>query len=160
MTPGSGSDIQEMTLMGLDTSLIAPAIYLLTRRWVAWDRIALPAVLALPAFLTVHTVATIWMALHMPTWSVDWLYQLLLTSASMLFWLPVLGERHRLSPGGRMIYLFASMPAMDLAGVFVVLHGDSAGGLAMIVAMLPVGVAALVTTWHWVLTEQPATSTA
>jgi hypothetical protein len=59
-----------------------------------------------------------------------------------------------------MIYLFASMPAMDLAGVFVVLHGDSAGGLAMIVAMLPVGVAALVTTWHWVLTEQPATSTA
>jgi hypothetical protein len=50
------------------------------------------------------------------------------------------------------------MPAMDLAGVFVVLHGDAAGGLAMIVAMLPVGCAAVATTWHWLVTEQPAMS--
>jgi hypothetical protein len=155
MMPGSTSDIVEMALMGLDTSLVAPALYLLTRRWLPWERLAVPAVAALPVFLAVHSVITVWMALHMPTWSVDWLYQLALIVVSMLFWLPVIGRRYRLGPGGRMIYLFAAMPAMDLAAVFVVLHGDSAGGLAMIVAMLPVGLAAVATTWHWLVTEQP-----
>lgn len=156
MAPGSRSDIIEMAIMGLDTSLLAPLTYFLTRRWVKWERVALPAVLALPVFLLAHTAITVWMSLHMPTWATDWIYQLGLLMASVIFWLPVLGERHRLQPGGRMIYLFAAMPAMDMAGVFVVLHGDAAGGLAMIVAMLPVGLAALLTTWRWVVSEDAA----
>lgn len=157
MMAGGRSDIIEMTIMGADTSLLAPAVYLLTRRWLPWDKVTLPAVPAVSVFLLAHTGITIWMALHMPTWSVDWLYQLGLLIASLIFWLPVLGPR-RLGPGGRMIYLFAAMPAMDMSGVFVVLHGDAAGGLAMIVAMLPVGVAAVASTWYWVATEEAAVS--
>jgi hypothetical protein len=79
-----------------------------------------------------------------------------LIAISLVFWLPVIGRSRRLSDAGQTVYLFLAMPAMDLAGVFVVLHGDATGGLAMIVAMLPVGGAAVLLTWRWMLAEAVA----
>jgi cytochrome c oxidase assembly factor CtaG len=46
------------------------------------------------------------------------------------------------------------MPSLDLAGVVIVLRGDAAGGLAMIVGMLPVGVAAVALCWRWIIHEE------
>lgn len=53
-----------------------------------------------------------------------------------------------------MLYLFLSAPALDLAGVMVVILGDAPGGLAMIVGMLPAGGIAIVVTWQWVTREE------
>ncbi|HEX3707844.1 MAG TPA: hypothetical protein VHV76_14555 [Mycobacteriales bacterium] len=142
-----------MAVMGLDTSVIAPAIILLSRSWGLWRLLAWPAAIALPVFLVGHAALTIWMTLSMPMLPADLGFQVALITVSLIFWLPVLGRHRALSFAGRGIYLFLAMPTMDLAGVFVVLHGDSAGGLAMIVAMLPVGVTALLLTWQWMLEE-------
>lgn len=147
------SDTVEMAVMGLDTSLVAPALILACRDWRGWRFLTLPAVVALPAFLVVHAGLTAWMAVSMPTRVPDLGFHAGLVLCSLVFWLPVLGSHRRLSEAGRSLYLFLAMPAMDLAGVFVVLHGDSAGGLAMIVAMLPVGLAAVAMTWRWLLAE-------
>jgi hypothetical protein len=54
------------------------------------------------------------------------------------------------------VYLFLAGPLLDLAGVWLVARGDRAGGLAMVVGMLPIGVAALVVTWRWVVGEEKA----
>jgi hypothetical protein len=142
-----------MALMGLDTSAIAPLIVLATRSWSGWRRLALPAVIALPLFLVFHAAITVAMALTMPAAVADVAIQMGLILISVCFWLPVLGPVHRLSGAGRMAYLFLAMPTMDLAAVFVVLHGDAVGGLAMIVAMLPVGLVAVALAWQWMLAE-------
>ncbi|WP_329244850.1 hypothetical protein OG417_48555 [Actinoallomurus sp. NBC_01490] len=47
--------------------------------------------------------------------------------AAIGFWLPVLGERHRLSDPGRTVYLFLAAPALDLPGVWVITHRHAAG---------------------------------
>jgi hypothetical protein len=156
MMPGTSSDAAEMAVMGLDTSVLAPAIILLSRSWRGWRVLAWPATLALPAFVIAHAAVTVWMTVTMPPWSADLAFQALLIAISFVFWLPVIGRSRRLSDGGQMVYLFLAMPAMDLAGVFVVLHGDATGGLAMIVAMLPVGGAAVLLTWRWMLAEAVA----
>jgi len=142
--------------MGLDTSIVAPAVALASRRWRGRQFLTWPASLALPSFLAVHIALTAWMTIAMPSLVADLGFQVALTAASVVFWLPVLAATRRLSDAGRCVYLFLAMPAMDLAGVFVVLHGDPAGGLAMIVAMLPVGVAAVVSTWRWMAIEEAA----
>lgn len=146
-------DVGEMALMGLQTSVVAPALILATQRWGGWRRLTWPPAIALPLFLLAHVALTVWMAMSTPTVVEDAGFQVGLFAVSILFWLPVIGPARSLSDAGRMIYLFLAMPAMDLAGVFVVLHGDASGGLAMIVAMLPVGIAAVALTWRWVATE-------
>lgn len=153
MVPGGPLDVLEMSVMGLDTSVVAPLILLATRSWRAWRTLTWPAAIALPAFLVVHALLTVWMALSMPTLPVDLAVQAALVTISLVFWAPVLARESRMSDAGRTLYLFLAMPSMDLAGVFVVLHGDSPGGLAMIVAMLPVGVVAVVRTWRWMVAE-------
>jgi hypothetical protein len=151
-------DTVEMAVMGLDTSVIAPAILLATRRWPGWAALSWPAPVGLPVFLVIHAGITVWMSLTMPTVLEDLAFQAGLIVASFVFWLPVLGVVRGLTDAGTMIYLYLAMPTMDLAGVWVVLRGDSAGGLAMIVAMLPVGVAAVVSTWRWLAAEEAAGS--
>ncbi|MGN6474642.1 MAG: hypothetical protein ACTHK4_13475 [Mycobacteriales bacterium] len=151
--PGSHLDMVEMALMGLDTSLVAPAVLYASRSWPGWTALTLPAVVALPVFLVVHAALTVWMTLSMPTLAGDIGFQAALIVVSFVFWLPVLAPERRLSDAGRSVYLFLAMPTMDLAGVFVVLHGDSPGGLAMIVAMLPVGLVAVFLTWRWISNE-------
>ncbi|MEU0218810.1 hypothetical protein ABZ281_28585 [Streptomyces sp. NPDC006265] len=73
----------------------------------------------------------------------------------MLFWIPVLARtRHRLGDVGRCLYLFLAAPLLDLPAVGVIAAGHSAGGLTMIVAMLPIGVLAAALTWEWVNREE------
>ncbi|MBL1082576.1 hypothetical protein JK359_11385 [Streptomyces actinomycinicus] len=81
--------------------------------------------------------------------------QPLLVVAAVLFWLPVLAPtRHRLDDPARCLYLFLAAPLLDLPAVGVVAAGRSAEGLAMIVGMLPVGIAAAASTWSWVNREE------
>lgn len=152
--PGSATDVVEMAVMGLDTSIVAPVLILISRTWRGWRLFAWPAPFALCAFVTAHAALTVWMAVTMPALAADLVLHLALVFVSFVFWLPVIGPHRPLADAGRCVYLFLAMPAMDLAGVYVVLHGDSAGGLSMIVAMLPVGITAVVLTWRWLLAEE------
>jgi hypothetical protein len=156
MMAGSPADVTEMALMGLETSLVAPAILLLSRSWPGWQILTWPAAVAMPAFLVAHLAITVWMSMSASTVVTELVIQVALIAVSLVFWLPVVARDSRLTEAGRMVYLFLAMPAMDLAGVFVVLNGDSRGGLAMIVAMLPVGVVAVASTWRWIAAEEAA----
>jgi hypothetical protein len=108
----------------------------------------------LPLFLGVHAAITVWMAFHDPTAPAHVALHGALLAAAVLFWLPVLGRRRRLGDAGRMVYLYLAMPTLDLAGVYVVLRGDPMGGIAMIAAMLPLGMAAVAVTWRWIVAEE------
>jgi len=79
-----------------------------------------------------------------------------LLGCAAVFWHPVVGSTGRLDAIGRSVYLFLAAPSLDLAAVVVVAQGDSAGGLAMIVAMLPIGLAAVAYMWRWLVTEEAA----
>ncbi len=150
----SDGGVGHMVEMGLETSALAPALVLLARNRLPLDRLALPGAVALPLFLAVHSAITMTMPFHDPSPLAHVGLHALLLAAALWFWLPVLGERRRMSDPARMVYLYLAMPVMDLAGVYVVLRGDSAGGIAMIVAMLPVGLAAVAVTWRWMLVEE------
>jgi cytochrome c oxidase assembly factor CtaG len=144
----------EMAVMGLDVAVVAPAVYLLTRRWVPWDRLGrLPAAAILLGYWMVHAAITIGMAYAMPPPLPDAGFHLVLIATSVVFWLPVVG-RNRLSDAGQMAYLFIAMPALDLAGVWIVGQGDSGGGLAMIVGMLPLALWTLYVSWRWMSREE------
>lgn len=149
--------IVPMAACGAVTSMLAPGLVLLshhTERVWDWDRLALPAAAALPLFVAGHATITITLAnVDLPDVSAMCLHVLLLLGA-IVYWLPVLGRRHRLSDPARSAYLFLSAPVLDLAGVWLVAQGDSPGGLAMIVAMLPIGLMAVVVTWRWISREE------
>ncbi|WP_018386295.1 hypothetical protein [Wenjunlia vitaminophila] len=66
----------------------------------------------------------------------------------------MLGPARRLSDPGRCVYLFSAAPALDLPALGLVAAGHDAGGLTMIVSMLPVGGAALAVTWRWITAEE------
>ncbi|HVV23012.1 MAG TPA: hypothetical protein VHF06_26480 [Pseudonocardiaceae bacterium] len=146
------ADIWAWAASGATTSVVAPGLLLSTRRWVDWDRLAVRAGLALPGFVVLHALITLalaqrpsaplWLALHVP-----------LLLGAVVYWLPVFGTVRRLDDAMRMLYLFLSAPPLDLAGVLVVILGDQDGGVAMIVGMLPAGLAAVLVTWQWINNE-------
>lgn len=146
--------IAHMAEMGLETSVVAPALLIATRDRLPWHAVALPAAVALPLFLVVHAAITIGMAFHEPPAIEHLALHGLLLLVAFWFWRPVFGRTRRLSDPGRVAYLFLAMPTMDLAGVYVVLQGDSTGGIAMIVAMLPVGFTTLTLAWRWLISEE------
>jgi hypothetical protein len=74
----------------------------------------------------------------------------------VLFRLPVLGRRRPLPDPLRIVYLFVALPMLDLAGVYDVLAGDQAGGLAMIASMLPAALIAVGVAWRWLVAEDRA----
>lgn len=154
---GTSSDMVGMAVMGALTSVVAPALVVGTGRvlpsW-RWDRLALPAAVVLPLFLVLHAGGTILLADVALSAPVELALHVVLLLGAVLFWLPVLGSRHRLSDPARTAYLFVAAPSLDLGAVWVIAEGDSAGGLAMIVAMLPVGLAAVVCTWRWIVREE------
>jgi cytochrome c oxidase assembly factor CtaG len=78
----------------------------------------------------------------------------LLLAGAIVYWLPIIGARRRLSGPGRSVYLSLSQPPLDLPGAVIVTLGETAGGIAMIVAMPPVGLAAIAVTWRWVTAEE------
>lgn len=146
-----------MATSGAVTSVLAPALILLTPRiglpW-NWDRLALPAPAALPLFAVGHAAIMITMATRQVPAPLAMVAHALLLLGAIVFWLPVLGRRCRLSDPGRTAYLLLAVPTLDLAAVWIIATGDSTGGLAMIVAMLPIGVAAVVITWRWMVREE------
>jgi hypothetical protein len=148
--------VVHMATMGLLVSVVAPALAAVVARVPALDRWAPPALVALPGFALLHAAVTIGVEAPGSTAGagVVGLAHAVLLAGAVAFWAPVLGVRRRLPDAGRMAYLFLAGPVLDLAGVWLVATGDAAGGLAMIVAMLPIGVAALVLTWRWVTDEE------
>jgi cytochrome c oxidase assembly factor CtaG len=126
----------------------------LTRRWLRWDRMALPATVALPLFLVVHAGLTVGMATTEPPLFEHVALHAVLFAAGVVFWLPVFGRRRRLSDPGRVLYLFLALPSLDLAGVYLVLRGMSQDGVSMIVGMLPAGALAVAVAWEWMAREE------
>lgn len=147
--------VVHMAMMGLFVSVAAPGLLLaLARVAPQLDRWSVPAWVALPLFVAMHAAVTVSTA-HRP------IPELLATAAhvalllsAILFWAPVLGRRQRLPDGLRAVYLYAAMPLLDLAGVWLIAVGDVTGGLSMIVGMLPMGLAAVVITWRWIVDEE------
>jgi hypothetical protein len=146
-----------MAAMGAMTSVVAPAVILLTRSRLPWHRVRLPPALALGGFLLLHAAVVLSDRDTLDLPGVG-LHAALFTGA-VAFWLPVLGPR-RLDGGLRAGYLFLAAPSLDLPAVVTVARGDSAGGLAMIVAMMPIGVAAVALAWRWMVTEDAAANSA
>lgn len=141
-----------MAAMGLLTSVVAPGVVLLTRDRIGWHALTPPAWLILPVFVLLHGVVTVSMVVRAWPIADDMAMHSLLFAGAIGFWLPVLTDR--ISPAGRCLYLFIAAPALDLAAVYAVVFGDPSGGLAMIVAMLPIGLVAVAITWRWVVEEE------
>ncbi|MFF5533588.1 hypothetical protein ACFY71_14045 [Streptomyces cinerochromogenes] len=134
---------------------VVPAAVRAVRSSPLWERISVPAPVALPLLVLAHA----WSVLGGLTglWPPGGaaVTEALLPAAAVLFWLPVVARtRHRLDDAGRCLYLFLATPLLDLPAVGVVATGRSAQGLAMIVGMLPVGIAAAALTWSWVNREE------
>jgi len=68
------------------------------------------------------------------------------------FWVPVLGSG--LGDPARSLYLFLAAPAVDLVGAALMARGAEAAGVAMLAGTLPIVVAAVIVTWHWLAREQ------
>jgi cytochrome c oxidase assembly factor CtaG len=142
-------EVVHMAGMGALVSLLAPLVVLLTRHRVAWS----PGWAALPGFAALHSVVMVWMDVREPPLFLHLALDTVLVAGAALFWLPVLGTR-RLDDLTRAVYLFLAAPALDLSGVVIVARGNAAGGLAMIVAMLPIGLTAVVLTWRVMVAEE------
>lgn len=154
-----GWHMAHMAGMGLLVAVAAPAVTILLARFAPGaDRWAVPAWAALPGFVLLHAAVTVWPDHrdHMPMGPSphDAVPALVLLAGAVAFWAPVLGVRRRLPDAGRTLYLFTAMPLLDLAGVYRVASGDQAGGLSMIVGMLPMGLAMVVITWNWIGSEE------
>ncbi|MFF9127076.1 hypothetical protein ACF09J_27990 [Streptomyces sp. NPDC014889] len=144
-----------MGLSGLVLAAVVPGVVRLTRYSPLWRRSSVPAVVALPLLVVLHAWVVLGDPLRLPPPGGALPAETALVVAAVLFWLPVLaGTRHRLSDPGRCLYLFLAAPLLDLPAVGVVAAGRPAEGLAMIVGMLPVGIAAAAVTWSWANREE------
>jgi len=153
---GMGAEGLIMAVSGLLVAAGVPALLLATPEHGLWSRLSQPWTVALPLFVTLHAVVT----LMSPTVSSLWFRVLLeaaLLCGAAVYWLPVLGSRHRLDEPARAVYLYVSMPLLDLPAVVMVALGHVVGGLAMVVSMLPIGVAAWAITWRWISEEERLT---
>ncbi len=140
--------VVHMAVMGLVVGAVAPALlWALVRRAPRIDRFAPPAAVTLPAFVVLHAAVTLGGA------GAGAIAHTVLLLGATTFWTPVFGTHRRLADGGRVLYLYLAMPMLDLAGVWMVATGDSAGGLAMIVGMLPMAAVAVAITWRWIAAE-------
>ncbi|MER6091000.1 hypothetical protein [Streptomyces bluensis] len=145
--------VWRMAATGLAVSVLVPGLVHATRRSALWRRLALPWGICFPGFVLLHGAAVLThirpAAVPAPVWA-----EVAVVGAAVWFWLPVLGVRHRLTDPGRCAYLFLAGPVLDLPAVLLIATGDSAGGLVMIVAMLPIGLLATVVTWRWITAEE------
>lgn len=139
--------------MGLLISFVVPMIMLGSRRRVGWDRAAVPAAVAAPVLVGTHALYTALVIVQPPaliTLAVD----VALLGAAVLFWLPVIGMRRRCTGPGLFVYLFLTLPFLDVAAVYLVSRGHVGGGLAMLVGMLPLALAAIGVVLRWLLNEE------
>lgn len=150
---GMGSAAAGMILSGFTVAVLVPATILATRSRALWRAVSVPAAVALPAFLLLHAFVVFAEVVHpSPSWR--FLLESGLVAAAFSFWLPVVGDRHRLSDPGRCVYLFLAAPLLDLPALGMISMGHTVAGLGMIVSMLPIGLAAFAVAWRWVTTEE------
>lgn len=142
----------EMALMGATTSVVAPLAVLLARRQLP-PQVRLPPALSGAAFVLLHAGITMAMVFAGGAALAPLLFLLLLLGA-IAFWRPVLVTPSRLGGAGRTVYLLLAAPSLDLAALVVIASGQEVAGLAMIVAMLPIGAVALALTWRWMVEEE------
>lgn len=156
----SAAGVAVMLAMGLTTSVVAPgtlmvlrdrvpAVWAMTEPWSA-----MPPAPVLVWFLLWHGGITMGMAFVGGTLAQLGLW-VALYLGGVVFYLPMLGAGSTMGGAGRSVYLFIAAPCLDLAAVLLmVVTGSQAEGLAMIVGMLPMGVAAMMVTWRWALEEE------
>jgi putative membrane protein len=80
-----------------------------------------------------------------------------LVSTAILFWSCALGGvplPHPLGASQRAVYLFTGAAATDLAAIELMAAGHAGAGAAMLAGMLPLGLAAVLVTWRWVVAEE------
>jgi cytochrome c oxidase assembly factor CtaG len=130
------------------------ALALLRRPPLVW--LAVPAV-TWCAFVAAHWTALIVAARADPGGLAHVGVHVMLLVAALLFWLPVLGRgpvpRPVRGPAAS-LYLFLAVPATDLTVVWLMARGDTGAAGAMLVAMLPLGAAALLVSWRWIVREE------
>lgn len=149
----NSADLLDAAAMGIAMAVIAPviALYLTAIPHRALTRHA-AAVLAV--FACVHGLL---MAAMTGGWSPGWLSGLLhiaLFVAAVCFWMPALGGAAGLGHAARCVYLFVAGPLLDLPALYLIADGRSAAGLAMIVTMLPIPLAAVASVYLWMRREE------
>jgi cytochrome c oxidase assembly factor CtaG len=157
---GHGAGVTGMVVMGLLTSVVAPLLVLAGRRrphHAPTAPRAGRAVAVLLSFTVLHAGVVLLTAAPTTGSTTHVLAHAVLVAGAVVFWLPVLGRgTTRLPAAGRTVYLFLACPLLDLAALALVVRGDEAAGVAMVVAMLPVALAAVVLTWRWIAGEERA----
>ncbi|MEW2288668.1 hypothetical protein [Streptomyces sp. NPDC047841] len=132
-----------------------PAAVRCLRNSPLWERISVPAGVALPLLVLTHAWAVLGDPVGLAPPGGAGVTAPVLLATAVLFWLPAVARtRHRLDDPGRCLYLFLAAPLLDLPAVGMVAAGHTAAGLGMVVGMLPVGVAAAAVTWSWVNREE------
>ncbi len=152
--------VLHMVEMGLLVSVAPPAFIVLTRTRLRYPGLNWPAPAAMLCFVILHAATVMGMSKWEPPLLVHVLLHLVLFTGALVFWLPVLGYRRRLSDPMRCMYLFLACPVLDLPAVWVVGWVQASAGLAMIIAMLPLGAVAVGLTWRWITEEEKAVQAA
>ncbi|MEU3254855.1 hypothetical protein [Streptomyces sp. NPDC006997] len=156
--PTHGTDLWPVAAMacsGLLLTVAVPGVVRLLRRAPCWERLSLHPGAALPLLVLAHAWVVLADLLASLPAAVTLVSELALLWAAVLFWLPVVAHtRHRLSDPGQCLYLFLAAPLLDLPALGVIAAGHAAEGLAMIVGMLPLGIAAAAVTWSWIHREE------
>lgn len=159
--PGMGgttatSGIADAATMGVAMSVIAPllALYFSGRIGAVVRVLKAHPALILAVFACDH--ATL-MAAMTGAWSPAWLtglLRVLLIVIAVAFWLPVVDRANGLSDAARVICLFVAGPLLDLPALYLIAAGQTEAGLAMIVTMLPIPLAAVAAMYSWMRREE------
>ncbi|CAL9626559.1 MULTISPECIES: hypothetical protein [unclassified Streptomyces] len=152
--------VAAMAWSGFTLTALVPGVVGVTRDSPVWERMSLPPGLALPLLVLLHAWVMLGETTGLTPAVSPFLAEAVLLVAGVLFWVPVVARtRHRLGDTGRCLYLFLAAPLLDLPALGVIAAGHSAEGIAMIVGMLPLSLAAAVLTWTWVNREERLAST-
>jgi len=153
---GMGNGVADAGAMGLVMAVIAPLLALYFSGHVAkiGRVLARHPALVLIAFVFDHAAL---MAAMTGDWSPAWLTGLLrisLVVIAVAFWLPVVDRVNGLGDAARVVYLFIAGPLLDLPALYLIASGRSAAGIAMIVTMLPIPLAAVAAVYSWMRREE------
>jgi cytochrome c oxidase assembly factor CtaG len=81
----------------------------------------------------------------------------ILLATALAFWSVALAVEplpRRLGGAARAGFLLGAMPASDAAAVYLITGGHAAAGAAMVAGMMPLGVAAVLVGWSWIVAEE------
>lgn len=153
---GAASGIAEAATMGVAMAIVAPllALYFSGRIGVIVRALSRHPALVLAALVGDHAAL---MAAMTGAWSPAWLtglLRILLIVLAVAFWLPVVDRANGLSDAARVVYLFVAGPLLDLPALYLIAAGRTEAGLAMIVTMLPIPLAAVAAMYAWMRREE------